>query len=377
MYPENESPTALAYTPTAGKRDHRRSTSSSFHRECELIWKPESPGHPPTAVLQLIFGRMVTHIVGMAAELGLADQIQAAPKTAEELATSCGLHPESLYRLLRALANFGIFAEQSDGRFVQTPMSDALRSDVPYSVRDFARLEIRPWVIESWMELHRSLQTGVSAAEHVHGVQAFDFLSQHAEEMEIFASAMSNFTAQVGTAVADAYDFSDIRILADIGGGHGMAVAIILARVPAMRAILFDLPAVVKRASAFLQSSGVAKRVEIKSGNFFEMIPGGADAYLLKHILRDWSDEDCLRILTGIHVAAKPGAKLLIVEAVLESLNQPQFAKTRDIERLIMTRGGKERTLAEWQKLLHPVGFRLSRIIHTAASASVIEAIRD
>jgi hypothetical protein len=171
--------------------------------------------------------------------------------------------------------------------------------------------------------------------------------------------------------------FSDIRILADIGGGHGMALAIILPRIPAMRAILFDLPLVVKAAGLFLERFGVAKRVEIRGGNFFEIIPEGADAYLLKHILHDWSDQDCIRILQRIREAAKPGAKLLVIEAVLEALNQPQFAKTSDIERLIMTRGGKERTLAEWQKLLYPAGFRLLRIIHTASSASVMEAVRD
>jgi O-methyltransferase domain/Dimerisation domain len=331
---------------------------------------------PPLAVLQLATGRWVSHIVGVAAELGLADQVQSGPKTAEELARASGLNAGALLRLLRTLANLGIFAEQNDGRFAQTPMSDALRSDVPYSMRGMARMVNRPWSIKSWTELEHAVRTGESAFEKVHGKQAFEYMVEEPKEMEIFANAMSSFTAQVGAAVADAYDFSQLGSLADVGGSHGMVLTILLNKFPQLRGVLFDLPQVVPGARPLLEARGVAQRVEVVGGSFFESAPGGVDAYLLKNILHDWSDADSVRILKSIHAAAKPQAKLLLVEAVLEEGNAPQFAKVLDIEMLVITHGGRERNLREWKQLIEQSGFRFSRVVPTASPASVIEAIK-
>jgi S-adenosylmethionine:diacylglycerol 3-amino-3-carboxypropyl transferase len=179
----------------------------------------------------------------------------------------------------------------------------------------------------------------------------------------------------VAAAVVEAYDFSSIRTLAEIAGS--LVLAITLAKHPAMREILFELPPVIESASNFLRIQGVVDRVELKGGNYFETVPAGADAYLLHNILHWRSDEDCLRILKAVHAAARPGAKLLVVEAVVAASNEPQFAKTLDITMLTLTDGGKERTLVEWQNLLSPGGFQLSRIVPTASFASVIEAIRN
>lgn len=355
----------------------RQPTTIRSRAEREPNWAPESEVPASVAMLKLAAGRFMAHIVGVAAELGLADEIQIGPKTAEQLARATGLDSASLYRLLRALASAGIFAEQEDGRFLQTPMSDALRSDVSYSIRGVVRMFNRPWTIRAWTELEHSVRTGASAFEHVHGVHVFDYLNLHPEEMEIFASAMNSYTSQIASAVAEAYDFSSIRTLADVGGSHGMLLATVLAKNPALRGILFDLPTVIKGASAFLKNRGVEHQVELRGGNFFETVPEGVDAYLLKHILHDWSDDDCLRILKTVHTAAKSRAKLLVVESVLASSNEPQFAKIVDIEMLVQTRGGRERTRSEWQNLLVAGGFRLSRVIPTASSVSVIEAHRD
>ena len=355
----------------------RHSTPVKSHLEEEPVWNPESQFPAPVAVLQLVTGRWVSNIVGLAAELGLADLIQTGPKTAEEVAAANGLHAPSLHRFLRALASVGVFAEQADGRFGQTPMSDALRSDVPHSMRGFARFATRPWTTRAWMELEHSLRTGASAFEHVHGMQFFDYLTQHPSEMEIFADAMSSVTSKVGVAVAQAYDFSSIDVLADIGGSHGMILAIVLARHPALRGILFDLPTVVGGASTVLRTHGVEDRVEITAGNFFETVPQGADAYLLKHILHDWGDGDSERILRRVHAASNPGAKLLVVESIVESPNEPQFAKITDIEMLVQTHSGRERTRSEWQKLLSAGGFRFLRAVPTSSSVHVIEALRD
>jgi hypothetical protein len=332
--------------------DLRQLTSASDRRLAEPSWVLDDSVPAPIRVLQLATGRWVAHLVGVAAELGLADLVQSGPKTAEQLAEAAGLHAPSLYRLLRALASVGVFSRQEDGRFAQTPMSDALRSDVSYSMRGLARMVNRPWTIGAWTNLEHSVRTGVSAFEETYGTSIFDYLTQHPVEMQILAQAMSSFSAQIGAAVADAYDFSEIRRLADIGGSHGMVLALILASNPAMRGILFDLPGVIEGSSDFLKSRGIHHRIDLKSGNFFESVPGGADAYLLKHVLHDWSDENCVRILKNIHAVAKPDTKLLLVEFILNESNKPQFAKITDLEMLVISSYGRERTRVEWENLL-------------------------
>jgi O-methyltransferase domain/Dimerisation domain len=377
-FPEEESQaTALPIAMSARHTDKAARPSTVFRaqHEGEPIWTPEFQVAPPIAVLQLVTGRWVSQIIGVAAELGLADEIQTGPKTAQEVAAAKGLHPEPLYRLLRALASFGIFAEQEDGRFKQTPMSDTLRSDVPYSMRGVARLTNRPSVIRAWMELENTVRTNASAYGLAHGMQIFDYVKQLPEEMEVFADAMDGYAALVSAALVEAYDFSGIRTLVEIGGS--LVLAFVLTKHPAMRGILFDLPAVTESASSFLRSYGVEERVELRGGNLFEGVPEGADAYLLQNILHWRNDEDCVRILKTVHAAARPGAKVLAVEAIVEAANEPQFAKPLDIAMLVATHGGKERTHAEWEKLLRVAGFQVSRTIPTASFASVIEAIRD
>jgi hypothetical protein len=368
-------------TPDAPINRSAEDRSNSFgapnRRAGEPIWALDDAVPAPIHVLQFATSRWVAHAVGVAAELGLSDLIQSGPKTAEELADAMGLHAPSLYRLLRALASVGIFTRLEDGRFAQTQASDALRKDVPYSMQGFARMVNRPWAIGAWTQLEHSVRTGVSAFEHANGMFAFDYFTQNPVEMQIFAEAMSSFSAQVGAAVADAYDFSNIQTLADIGGSHGMALAIILADNPEMRGILFDLPEVVADAFDFLKCRGVHQRIEIRGGNFFESVPKGADAYLLKHVLHDWSDEDCLHILETVHAAAKPATKLLLVESIVNESNDPQFAKITDLEMLVISHNGRERTRTEWQNLLRAGGFQLRSTLSTRSSAHVIEAIRD
>jgi hypothetical protein len=328
------------------------------------------------AVHDLTAGRWAADIVGVAAELGIADRIQSAPKTVEEIATAMGLHAPSLYRLLRALASFGLFAEQEDGSFAHTPMSETLRSEVPYSMRGHARLNFRPWTRRAWGELELTIRTGTAAFEQAEGIQMFDFLNQRPEERQIFAEAMRGHIVRTGAALSEAYDFSSIGTLADIGGSQGLVLSMVLNKYHLLRGILFDLPTVIEGAAEFLRSTGVEQRVELKGGDFFQSVPGEADAYLLSQILHDWSDEDCLRILRSIQTAGKPGVKLLLVEAIVSDSNEPQFAKILDIWMLTHLRG-KERTLLEWRELLGRSGFRLTRIIPTNTFASVIEAIRE
>jgi hypothetical protein len=341
--------------------------------------KQDVPGTVETAtqeVQDLMTARWVADMIGVAAELELADFINAGAKTAEEIAKAKGLHASSLYRLLRGLASYGIFAEQEDGTFAQTPMSNALRKDVPLSAWGMAQLTTRPWSVHAWMELKHSIRTGTPAFEHVKGMQIFEYFNKHPNELELFAEAMRSFSAATGAAVVETYDFSGIRTLADIGGSQGYILSLVLQKYPDMRGILFDLPAVVKGAPNFIKSYGLESRIDVKSGDFFESIPGGADAYLLKHILHDWSDEDCLRILKNIYAVTEPGAKLLVVDAVIGARNEHEFAKILDIQMLVLTHEGKERTQAEWKDLLHAAGFQLTRVVPIPSFAHVVEAVR-
>ena len=327
-------------------------------------------------VQDLMTARWVADMIGVAARLELADFINAGAKTAEEIAKAKGLHASSLYRLLRGLASYGIFAEQEDGTFTQTARSDALRKDVPYSAWGMAQLTTRPWSVRAWMELEHSVRAGTPAFEHVNGIQLFEYFDKHPNELELFAEAMRSFSVATGTAVAETYDFSGIRTLADIGGSQGFNLSLVLQKHPDMRGILFDLPGVVKGAPSFIKSYGLESRIDVRGGNFFESIPNGADAYLLKHILHDWSDEDCLRILKNIYAVAEPGTKLLIVDAVIGAGNEHEFAKTLDIQMLVLTHEGKERTHAEWKELLHAAGFRLTGVVPTPSFAHLVEAVR-
>src|SRR4029077_8182526 len=326
-------------------------------------------------VQDLMTARWVADMIGVAAELELADFINAGAKTAEEIAKAKGLHPTSLYRLLRGLASYGIFVEQEDGTFAQTPRSDALRKDVPHSAWNVVHLIARPWSVRAWMELGHSIRAGTPAFEHVHGMQLFEYLDKRPNELELFAEGMRSFSVATGTAVAEIYDFSGIHTLADIGGSQGFVLSLVLQKYPDMRGILFDLPAVVQGAPSFIKSYGLESRIDVRSGNFFESIPRGADAYLLKHTLHNWSDAHCLRILKNVYAVAELGTKLLIVDAVISARNEHDFAKILDIQMLVHLRG-KERNQAEWKELLHAAGFQLTRVVPTSPFAHAMEAVR-
>src|SRR5260370_26769496 len=223
--------------------------------------KPNQPpgtiAKPATQEVQdLMTARWVADMIGVAAKLELADFINGGAKTAEEIAKAKGLHASSLYRLLRGLASYGIFAEQEDGTFAQTPRSDALRKDVPYSAWGMAQLTTRPWSVRAWMELEHSVRAGTPAFEHVNGIQLFEYFDKHPNELELFAEAMRSFSVATGAAVAETYDFSGIRTLADISGRQVLNLSLVLQKYPDMKGILFDLPTAGCRVPGFIKRYG-------------------------------------------------------------------------------------------------------------------------
>lgn len=326
---------------------------------------------PQDQVVRLASGYWHTQAIYVAAKLGIADALKDGPRSADELATSTGTHPRALYRLLRALASLGIFAEDEQQRFVLTPMADCLRSDGTCSVRSLAIMR-GEWQYESWGQLLYSIHTGQSAFEKVYQSPLFDYLARHPDRGKLFDEAMTGIHGRETTAMLDAYDFSGIGVLADVGGGNGEVITSVLKKHPAMRGILFDQPSVIERSRANIAMAGLADRCEVAPGNFFESIPAGADAYLLRHILHDWDDAKSTTILRHCRTAMRKGGKLLVVEGIVPPGNEPSLSKFFDLAMMVLP-GGMERTEEEYRQLFTTSGFVLKRIVPTTSWISVLE----
>ena len=322
---------------------------------------------------QLITGYWASQAVYVAAKLGISDLLHKEPQTAEQLAKTVNVQPGPLFRVLRALASVGVYQQQPDGRFALTPKAEGLRSDVPHSQRALAIMSGEEH-FKAWGELLYSVQTGKTAFEHLYGEPIFDYLSKHAEQAAVFDAAMVSVHGRETPAMVAAYDFSPFGTVADIGGGNGSLLRGVLAKYPRVRGMLCDLPGVIERATPLINAEGLAGRIQTVPTNFFEAIPPGADAYLMRHIIHDWNDEQCQTILQNIRKVISPEGRLLIIESVIPPGNDPSFGKLLDLTMLTMA-GGKERTEEEFRKLLSSAGFELKRIVPTDADVSVLEAV--
>jgi hypothetical protein len=322
--------------------------------------------------MQLAMGRWVSQGIAAAATLGIADLLADGPLSAEELATKTGTLPETLYRLLRALSSVGVFTETAPGTFASTPIGDVLRSAAPNSMRNMAMMLNDPWQLYNWSHLVDCLRSG-KAAMAGEREDLFSYFTEHPEELQTFQAAMSDMSRGASRGVLSAYDFSGIHVLADIAGGHGLLLTDVLRANPHLKGILFERAEVIEGARSGPYIAGLESRVTLASGDFFESVAAGADAYMMKHILHDWMDVDALRILKNIRAVIPSGGRLLLVESVVPAGNEPHPAKWIDIEMLVSP-GGKERTSGEWTTLLAEGGFRLSRIIPTPSLFCVIEA---
>ena len=330
---------------------------------------------PRDALLRMTNGYQVSQAIHVAATLGIAELLEEGSKSVDELAEATGTYAPTLYRLLRALASVGVFTEQSDGRFGLTPPAEYLRTDAPGSLRAWARLIGQPSFWASWGHLLHSVRTGEPAFPHLHGTNVWEHRAAHPEEGEIFDAAMTGLSAPVAEAVAQSYDFSRVGVLADVGGGEGGLLATILAANPALRGVLFDLPHVVAAAGALLKRAGLADRCEVVGGSFFETVPKGADAYLLKSIIHDWDDAAAIEILHMCRAAIADTGRLLVVEPVIQPGNEPDRAKFSDLNMLVML-GGRERTAEDFERLYAEAGFRLTSIVPTGSPPfNIIEGV--
>ncbi|HVJ68917.1 MAG TPA: methyltransferase, partial [Caulifigura sp.] len=326
---------------------------------------------PNELLNRMITGYWTTQAVYVAAKLKIADLLADGPRSAEDLARATGTHAPSLYRLLRALASMGMFAETGSSLFELTPLAALLRRDAPGSQWALAVMSGEEHY-KAWGELLYSVETGKIAFDKLYGMPVFDFLSRNVEQAKVFDAAMVGVHGRESSAMVDAYDFSGIQVLADVGGGNGSLLTAVLKAHPSMRGLLYDLPGVVERARPNLAAAGVGERCDVVGGSFFESVPPGADAYLMRHIIHDWDDDKSLTILRNIHRVLPADGRLLLVEGVIPPGNDPCFGKLLDLTMLTIP-GGKERTEAEYRELFRTAGFELTRIVPTNAEVSVIE----
>jgi len=331
---------------------------------------------PSAAMLRILWAGWLSAAVCVVAKLGIADELVKGPMTADEVAAAVSAHGPSVYRLLRLLATGGIFIEDDQHRFANTPLSETLKSGAG-SLRAYAILNGERPITSAWAELMHSARTGEAAFEKAHGATLFEFFERDKAFEQIFSGAMTSRSAAQVRTVTEGFDFSGTNTLVDVGGGRGFLLGSILARNPSQRGVLHDLPIVVAEAKPVLEHLGVADRCDVVGGNFFDAVPAGADGYLLKHILHNWEDDKCVKLLRNIHAAAKPGARLFVLESILPSGNTPHPGKHLDLMMLLLTHGGRERTQAEWEALLMAGGFGSTRFVGLAGPLiSVIEARR-
>lgn len=329
-------------------------------------------GSPFQQLDGMITAYWVSQAIYAAAKFGIADHLKDGPRSVEDLARVTSTNPDALYRLLRALASRGIFAEGQPRQFALTPLAEPLRSDVPGSKRALALMS-GDEQFRTWAEIDYSIQTGKIAFDKVFGKPVFEYLSENPDKARIFDAAMVGIHGRETDAILDVYDLSGVGVLADIGGGNGSQITGILRKYRETKGILFDLPHVIERAKEHIQSAGLSDRCRLVGGNFFEAVPEGADVYMLRHIIHDWDDEKSLTILRNCHRAMSSSSKLLVVESVIPPGNQPFGGKFLDLVMLLIP-GGKERTEEEYRTLFDRAGFHLTRVVGTATEFSLIEA---
>lgn len=333
----------------------------------------ERDSQRPSLVLRrLINGYQVTQAIHVAAVLGIADLLVDGPRSSKDLAAVTATHPETLYRLLRALASVGIFHEEEGQQFGLTPLGDCLRSDAPASLAGWAAYvgEQQHW--QAWGVLEHSVRTGENAFRHVHGTDSWTLRARHPELSAGFDRAMTSLSRQMATSVLAAYDFGQFKTIVDVGGGNGGFLTAILAAYPTMRGILFDQPHVVAGAGPLLKARGIADRCEVVGGSFFEVVPEGGDAYLLKAILHDWEDEPATAILRTCRRAMESGTSLLVIERELGAPNDMADSKFSDLNMLVGPEG-RERSTEEFATLFEAVGFRFVGFTPSAAGPGVFE----
>jgi predicted O-methyltransferase YrrM len=326
---------------------------------------------PREALRQSIDGYQLSQCLYVAAKLAIADGLKAGPKHVEELAQASGAQPNALGRVLRALASAGVFRRLPDGQFALNEMSEHLCADAPGSLRAWAILAgEQPY--PAWGQLLYTVQTGEIGFDHLYGMSNWQYRVQNPSAAQVFNDAMSEGVRASTAAILQAYDYSPFARIVDVGGGQGALLAGILMANPSAHGVLFELEHVVASARPLLQKAGVAERCETIAGSFLEEVPGEGDAYILKDILLNWDDQECVQILRNCEQAMKKNGAVLIMERVIASEKPTLDAAMVDLRMMVML-GGQARTSEELQALLAAAGFQLTKSVPTRSAYQILE----
>jgi hypothetical protein len=335
--------------------------------------RSQIPASNHAAMRELLDGYRVSQLVCVAAELGIADLLNEGPKHYAELARATASNADALHRLLRALCALGVFSRMDDGRFGLNALAECLRSDVPGSLRGWA-LAASGQCYNAWGHLGYTVRTGETAFDFVNGTDAWKRRIQDPVAGRAFNDAMSAIAAVTAGAVLEVCDFSRFEIIVDVGGGQGTLIAAILETALGTRGVLFDLAPAIETARPLMAKAGLAHRCELITGNFFESVPGGGDAYILCRVIHDWNDQNAVQILSNVRRPMNERQKLLIIERIMDLQSLNAETTLSDVNMLVMN-GGRERTEAEFERLLHSAGFDIVSIIPTRSLVHIIEAV--
>jgi hypothetical protein len=323
-------------------------------------------------LLALVRGFRISQAIYVATKLGIPDLLVDGPRESDELAHASGAHAPSLHRILQVLAGIGVLDKVGPRRFALAPLGFALRSGVPGSIRASVLFQLNESHWRPWGHLLHSVRTGETAFDHVHGSGLFDYLGAHPEISALFNAGMAGNSPDHARLVAQTYDFSRMKIVVDVAGGRGRLLSTILAQHPQLSGILFDQPHVLPDARPLVAEAGVAERCQFVGGNFFESVPAGGDAYILRNIIHDWQDDQAAAILATCRRAMADGTRLLLVERAIA--DDPRAALPvlyADLEMLVNV-GGRERTTDEYAALLARNGLRLVRTISLGRSEAAM-----
>jgi len=328
---------------------------------------------PELRLFQKVTSGNVAMCLGVAARHNFTDVIGSRRITASELATELCLNEGAVHRVLRALASQGVFTMHIDGTIQNNATSRAMSNDNPMRLREAALYFTSLSNVHAWANLEHSLKTGESAFDSVHGKSVWDWFDEFPDEREVFGAAMMGGTTAQASTVASLYPFAELRHVCDVGGGQGTLLSELLIRFPKLTGTLCDRPGVLEAAVPFLQQRGVLNRVTRAPGDFFQAIVPGHECYLLKNILHDWNDDDCVKILKTIRAAAPVGARVLIFEFLQERNDATGISPMADLQMLVAC-DGRERSRDDFTKLLSEAGFKTGRIVEHPI-ISLIEGI--
>jgi hypothetical protein len=328
---------------------------------------------PRDELTVMITGLRRSAALSVAAELGISDELVGGPLPVETLSARVDADGETLRRLMRVLVALGVYTEDAQGCYANTSLGECLRSDVPGSMRPLARTFQDPATWAAWGHLAHSVRTGENAFEALQGADVWTYRAGHPEANAVFNATMAALTSRMAQAVARAHDFSGLSTVVDVGGGDGVLLEAVLEQHEHLTGTVLDLPQALPSGPSAGASESVASRWSAVSGDFFESVPS-ADALLLKKVLHDWSDDQCVLILTVCRNSLTEGGVVLVVESLLDRPGHELEAAMSDLNMLVMP-GGRERTAEEFAALFAAAGLRVNRVLPTPTEVVVLEAV--